>query len=103
MQSEMKYVIEFIGTFVFLSVILRVTSADSKVGNLAPLAIVLALLTAIYFDGGVSGGHFNPAVSVMMHVKDVLNNGSPDMVKTLGYIASQVLGGLGALQFSRMM
>lgn len=103
MENVMKYVIELIGTFIFLSVILRVTSSDSKVGNLAPLAIVTALLAVIYFDGGVSGGHFNPAVTVMMHVKDLLNNASPDVGKSVGYIIAQVLGGLGALQFSQML
>ena len=51
------YLVEFIGTFVFLSVILRVGQ---------PIPIAVALLSAIYFGGSISGGHFNPAVSFII-------------------------------------
>ena len=55
----LDYLVEFIGTFIFLSV-------NIVTGN--PIAIALALATAIYFGGKVSGGHFNPAVNVMMYL-----------------------------------
>lgn len=82
----LKYVTEFIGTFIFLSVILM------SGGN--PIAIGLALITAIYFGAHVSGANYNPAVSVMMFAK-----GSLTGLTTLGYIVSQLLGGLMALYF----
>ena len=58
-----KLFVEFIGTFIFLSVIL--TTGD-------PFAIGLALAVVIYFGGKVSGGHFNPAVSVMMFLNKAI-------------------------------
>ena len=76
---------EIIGTFVFLSVII-------KTGN--ALAIGIALSAAIWMSAGASGGHFNPAVSVMMYA-----NKKFGLNILLCYIASQVLGGLLALTY----
>lgn len=78
-----KYLVEFIGTFIFLSVILTK-------GEAIPIGIALA--TAIFFGGKVSGGNFNPAVSIMMFLKGTLKG------KDLpGYIIAQVMGGVCAL------
>jgi aquaporin Z len=77
--------VEFIGTFVFLAVILAT-------GEALPIAIALA--TVIYLGGATSGGHFNPAVSTMFFLK-----GDLDMVKLAGYVTAQVLGGVAALAF----
>jgi len=74
---------EFIGTFVFLLVILVVGQ---------PIPIVIGLLAAILAFGNISGGHMNPAVSTMMLVK-----GDIDVVTYLLYIIAQILGGLAAL------
>jgi len=79
---------EFIGTFFFLSIILNAV-ADAAYG---PIAIAVGLLAAIYFGGKVSGGHYNPAVSIMMYVKGKL---AGDL--TALYIAAQILGALTAL------
>ena len=79
---------EFIGTFIFLSVILA--TGD-------PFAIGLSLAVAIYFGIKVSGGHFNPAVSIMMYFKKAINN-----KELVCYIISQVLGGIIALNFFNM-
>jgi glycerol uptake facilitator-like aquaporin len=78
-----KYLVEFLGTFVFLSVI---------VATGQPVLIALALLLAILVGGGISGGHFNPAVSVMFYAK-----GGLTPVDLGGYIAAQIMGGLAAL------
>ena len=77
--------VEFVGTFVFLAVILAT-------GEALPIAIALA--TVIYLGGATSGGHFNPAVSTMFFLK-----GELDMVKLAGYVTAQVLGGAAALAF----
>ena len=69
----------------FLSVILNAV-ADASFG---PIAVAVGLLAAIYFGGKVSGGHYNPAVSIMMYVKGKLTG---DL--TVLYIAAQIVGAL---------
>jgi aquaporin Z len=56
-----KYIVEFIGTFfLVLTVGLSVRSGS----DLAPLAIGSVLAVMIFAGGHVSGGHFNPAVTL---------------------------------------
>ena len=74
---------EFIGTFIFLFVILQYGQ---------PIPIVIALLAAIYVFGNISGGHFNPAVSIMMGVDKKITP-----VETCLYVFAQILGGLCAI------
>ena len=88
-----KYAVELVGTFFFLSVILNYANA----GNWNAFPIGIALMAAILFGGSISGGHFNPAVSVMM----VANKSMP-MMEALAYIVAQVLGGLLAVGFRQM-
>lgn len=68
---------EFIGSFVFFVVILATGM---------PIAIAAALLAAIFFGGHVSGGNFNPAVSVMMMLR-----GDLSLTSGLAYIFVQLL------------
>lgn len=84
----LKILVELIGTFIFLGVI-RMTGD--------PISIGLALITAIYFGGKVSGGHFNPAVTVMQTV-----DGKLDITQASMYIISQVVGGLMAFRYSQL-
>jgi len=84
-----KFVVEFLGTMFFLYVILAS-------GN--PLAIGLALVVAILVGGKISGGNFNPAVSVMMTAAGKLNKND-----LLPYIVAQVAGGLAALELHKKM
>jgi aquaporin Z len=79
----LKYLVEFFGTFLFLGVI---------VATGQPFLIALALLLVILVGGGISGGHFNPAVSVMFYAK-----GGLSMMDLGAYIIAQVAGGLAAL------
>jgi glycerol uptake facilitator-like aquaporin len=79
----LKYLTEFLGTFLFLAVI---------VATGQPVLIALALLAVILLGGSISGGHFNPAVSLMFWAKGALTN-----TDLAGYIVAQSLGGLGAL------
>ena len=82
-----KYVVEFLGTLFFLYVILATGQA---------LAIGLALTVAIMAGGKISGGNFNPAVSVMMAAAGKLS-----MKDLLPYIVAQVAGGLAALELHK--
>lgn len=79
-----KYLCEFLGTLFFI----YVTLAS---GN--PLAIAAAFLLTIMVIGPISGGHINPAVTITM-----VQAGKLSQNEMLPYIASQVAGGLAALQ-----
>jgi aquaporin Z len=52
-----KYVVEFFGTMILLFTIIAT-------GN--PLAIGAALSIIVYFGGPISGGNYNPAVTILM-------------------------------------
>ncbi len=79
-----KYLVEFLGTLFFLYVILATGNA---------VAIGAALAIAIMIGGNMSGGNYNPAVSIMMVAAGKLN--SQDLIP---YILAQVAGGLAALE-----
>jgi aquaporin Z len=59
--SVRKYAVELIGTFLF---VFAIGTAASLSGALAPLAIGSALMAMVYAGGHISGGHFNPAVTL---------------------------------------
>jgi len=82
-----KYLVEFLGTAFFLYII-------KAIGN--PLAIGTALCVAIMLGGKISGGHFNPAVSVMMVAAGKLSNS--DFVP---YVIAQVAGAMVALELAK--
>ena len=79
-----KLLAEFLGTMFFLYVILATGDA---------VAIGLALMVVIFILGKVSGGNFNPAVSVMLAMAGKLS-----MKDLAPYVVAQVLGGLAALE-----
>ena len=93
-----KYIAEFIGTFIFLSVILNAVAVGSGLAAIAPLAIGIGLIAAICFGGSISGGHFNPAVSAMMVL-----NGSLPSTDFIPYVAAQLLGAIAAKTFLDMV
>ena len=63
-----KYLVEFIGTF-FLVLTVGMTVIDPGAGALAPLAIGSALMIMVYAGGHVSGGHYNPAVTIAVWLR----------------------------------
>lgn len=58
-----KLVVEFIGTF-FLVFTVGMTVKSPDAAALAPLAIGSALMIMVYAGGHISGGHYNPAVTL---------------------------------------
>ena len=82
-----KILVEFLGTLFFLYVILTTGNA---------LAIGAALSIAIILGGKISGGNFNPAVTIMMAVA-----GKQPMNEIVPYVLAQVAGGLAALELSK--
>ena len=66
-----KYITEFIGTF-FLVLTIGLTVNAVPV---APLAIGAALMVMIYAGGHISGGHYNPAVTLAVLIRGRISTG----------------------------
>ena len=85
-----KYLVEFIGTF-FLVLTVGMTVIEPGAGSLAPLAIGSALMIMVYAGGHVSGGHYNPAVTVAVWLR-----GRCPQSDVFPYIGSQLAGSIVA-------
>lgn len=85
-----KYIVEFIGTF-FLVLTVGMTVIEPGAGPLAPLAIGSALMVMIFAGGHISGGHFNPAVTLAVWIR-----GRSTVVDAIAYWVAQVLAGVAA-------
>ena len=86
-----KYLVEFIGTF-FLVLTIGMTVIDPVVAvGFAPLAIGSALMIMVYAGGHVSGGHYNPAVTLAVWLR-----GRCPATDVPVYWISQVLGAAAA-------
>jgi aquaporin Z len=82
----MKYLYEFIGTFFLVFTIGMTVVEPNAAGNFAPVAIGSVLAVMIYAGGHISGGHYNPAVSLAVYLRGKLSK------KDLGiYWIAQVL------------
>jgi aquaporin Z len=85
-----KYLVEFIGTF-FLAMTVGMTVIGASAGALAPVAIGSALMIMVYAGGHVSGGHYNPAVTLAVWLR-----GRCPTKDVLPYWVAQILGALVA-------
>jgi aquaporin Z len=83
-----KYITEFVGTF-FL--VLTIGLAVLGGTPMAPLAIGASLMVMVYMGGHVSGGHYNPAVTLAVVLRGKL--AARDVVP---YWVAQVVGALSA-------
>jgi aquaporin Z len=63
-----KCLVEFIGTF-FLVFTVGTTVIAPGAGVLAPLAIGASLMVMVYAGGHISGGHYNPAVTLSVWIR----------------------------------
>ena len=84
-----ELLIEYVGTVFFLYVIIIT-------GN--PLAIGAALALAAYIAGPISGGNFNPAVTVLMTLA-----GKQNPALLIPYIAVQILGALTVFELYKRL
>ena len=66
-----KYIAEFIGTF-FLVLTVGCTGIGAGAGVIAPLAIGAALMIMVFAGGHISGGHYNPAVTLGVLIRGKL-------------------------------
>jgi aquaporin Z len=81
-----KYITELVGTF-FLVFTIGCTVIMGGAGVIPPLAIGSALMVMIYAGGHISGGHYNPAVTLGVWIRGRCP--SKDVVP---YWISQLLG-----------
>ncbi len=81
-----KYITELIGTF-FLVFTVGCTVIGPGAGALAPLAIGASLMVMIFAGGHISGGHYNPAVTLGVWLR-----GRCPTSDVLPYMLSQVIG-----------
>ena len=87
--KPMKNIItEFTGTLLF---VLSIALAVAHAGPLAPLAIGAALMCVVYMGGHISGGHYNPAVTLAVLLRGKIATG-----EALQYVAAQVGGAVAA-------
>src|ERR1700732_392545 len=97
-QLAPKLLAEFIGTFalIFIGAGAAAGVADAAgLGGIGAIAFAhgLTVMAFAFAYGNVSGGHFNPAVTV-----GVLAVGAISVGEAVGYIVSQLVGGVaGAL------
>lgn len=80
-----KYIMEFIGTF-FLVLVVALT------GN--PIAIGAILMVMVYMGGPVSGGHFNPSVSLGAFLRGKLSKkdfGMYNIYQFLGALVATIV------------
>ena len=83
-----KYITELIGTF-FLVFTVGCTVIAGGAGVIPPLAIGAALAVMVYAGGHLSGGHYNPAVTLGVWIRGRCPSG--DVVP---YWVAQVAGAL---------
>jgi aquaporin Z len=81
-----KYITELIGTF-FLVLTVGCTAVMGGPGVIPPLAIGAALMVMIFAGGHISGGHYNPAVTLGVWVR-----GRCDTKDVVPYMVSQIIG-----------
>lgn len=87
-----KYITEFIGTF-FLVFTVAMAAVAGLAGDFAGLAIGSVLMVMIFAGGHISGGHYNPAVTMAVFVRGKI--GAADMV--IYWIVQIVAGVVAAL------
>ncbi len=90
-----KIAAELVGTFILVFVgglsVLSAVSAGVSPLLIAPWGFGLGLLVAIYAVGHVSGGHFNPAVTIAAFFDKRV-----EFVDVVSYLIAQFAGGLVA-------
>ena len=90
-----KYLAELVGTFILVVVgsmtIVAAKMMDAPILVVVPFGFGLGLMAAIQVAGYVSGGHFNPAVTL-----GALLDRRIDPMNAVGYVVAQVIGAIAA-------
>ena len=83
-----KFIMELIGTF-FLVLTVGACIDNPSLGVIAPVAIGGALMIMIFAGGHISGGHYNPAVTLAVALRGRLS-----ALEVPGYWVAQLIGAL---------
>lgn len=83
----MKFIYEFIGTFFLMLTVGMCVINTSHPEFFAPVAIGSVLAVMIFAGGHVSGGHYNPAVSLAVFLRKKIS-----LKNMLIYWVAQLLG-----------
>jgi aquaporin Z len=83
-----KCLVEFIGTFFLVFTVGMTVRAGAP---LAPIAIGASLMVMVFAGGHISGGHYNPAVTLGVFLR-----GRTEARELVPYWAAQALAGLAA-------
>ena len=93
-----KYLAELIGTFILVAVgslaIAAAKAMDVPVLIVVPFGFGLGLLAAIHATGYVSGGHYNPAVTLAAWLDHRI-----EATNAVGYVVAQVIGAIAGSGF----
>lgn len=100
-SASSKYLSEFIGTFLLIFTV----ECNVLVGSplFAGLSIGTVLFVVIQALGGISGGNFNPAVSVALGCVKSLNGPGMDWKEVGIYCAAQIAAGVAAAVTAAIM
>jgi aquaporin Z len=90
-----RLVAEAIGTFILVGIgsltIVGATMMDAPILVVVPFGFGLGLLAAIHATGHISGGHYNPAVTL-----GALLDRRIEIAPAAGYVLAQVIGAIAA-------
>ena len=90
-----KYLAELVGTFILVVVgsmtIVAAGRTSTPILAVVPFGFGLGLLAAIQATGYVSGGHFNPAVTLGAVLDRRIT-----VMDAIGYVVAQVIGAIAA-------
>jgi aquaporin Z len=93
--SASKYLAELLGTFFLVFIgsmsIVAATTMNAPILVVVPLGFGFGLLAAIFALGDISGGHFNPAVTLAAFLDQRVPT-----VDAVAYVIAQVVGAIGA-------
>ncbi len=92
-----KYIMELIGTF-FLVLTIGLTVIGGGGGVIPPLAIGSVLMAMVFAGGHISGGHYNPAVTLAVWIRG--RCATKDVVP---YWAVQIIGAAAAAGVVKML
>jgi aquaporin Z len=92
-ESTRKYIVEVIGTFLLVFTVATTVLSHSP---FAPVAAGLALMVMVYAGGHISGGHYNPAVTMA-----ALCRGRVGLADAVAYWTVQLAAGVVAALLAR--